>query len=47
LRRLIELIRGKRIRRLVVARKDRLSRFGSELIFTLCDIQNIEIVAVR
>jgi hypothetical protein len=31
----------------VVARKDWLLRFGSELIFTLCDIQNIEIVVIN
>jgi predicted site-specific integrase-resolvase len=44
LRRLIELISHKRIRRLVVTHKDRLSRFGSEIIFALCAIQDIEIV---
>jgi len=42
----LELILFKRIRRLVLTHKDRLLRFGSELIFALCEIQNIEIVII-
>ena len=45
--RLLELILHKRIRRLVLTHKDRLLRFGSELIFALCEIQNIEIVTIN
>jgi len=37
----------KRIRRLVLTHKDRLLRFGSELIFALCKIQNIKIVIIN
>jgi len=37
LRRLLELILEGKIRRLVLTHKDRLLRFGSELVFTLCD----------
>jgi len=44
---LLELILCKRIRRLVLTHKDRLLRFGSELIFALCEIQNIEIVIIN
>jgi putative resolvase len=44
---LLELILRKRIRRLVLTHKDRLLRFGSELIFALCEIQNIEIVVIN
>jgi predicted site-specific integrase-resolvase len=44
---LLELILRKRIRRLVLTHKDRLLRFGSELIFALCEIQNIEIVIIN
>jgi predicted site-specific integrase-resolvase len=44
LKRLIELILRKRLRRLVLTHKDRLSQFGSELVFTLCELQNIEVV---
>jgi predicted site-specific integrase-resolvase len=48
LKRLLNLILHKRIRRLVITHKDRLSpRFGSELIFTLCEIQKIEIIVIN
>ena len=47
LNRLLELILRKRMRRLVLTHKDRLLRFGSELIFALCEIQNIEIVIIN
>jgi predicted site-specific integrase-resolvase len=44
LKRLIELILHKRICRLVVTHKDRLLRLGSEIIFALCEFQNVEVV---
>lgn len=47
LNQLLEMILHKRIRRLVLTHKDRLLRFGSELIFALCEIQNIEIVIIN
>jgi predicted site-specific integrase-resolvase len=47
LKQLIKLILGRRIRRLVITRKDRLSRFGADLILTLCEIQNIEVVVLN
>jgi hypothetical protein len=47
LQRLLELILFKRTHRLVLTHKDRLLRFGSELIFALCEIQNIEIVIIN
>ena len=47
LHRLLEMILHKRIRRLVLTHKDRLLRFGSELIFALCEIQNVEIVIIN
>src|SRR5215469_16957760 len=47
LHQLLEMILRKRIRRLVLTHKDRLLRFGSELIFALCEIQNIEIVIIN
>lgn len=47
LHQLLGLILHKRIRRLVLTHKDRLLRFGSELIFALCEIQNIEIVIIN
>lgn len=47
LKRLLEMILRKSIRRLVLTHKDRLLRFGAELIFTLCEIQGIEIVIIH
>ena len=47
LHQLLDRILHKRIRRLVLSHKDRLLRFGSELIFALCEIQNIEIVIIN
>jgi predicted site-specific integrase-resolvase len=47
LRRLLSLISHKRIRRLVVTHKDQLLLVGSELIFTLCELQNVEVVAIN
>lgn len=44
---LLELILRRRIRRLVLTHKDRLLRFGSELVFTLCEMQGIEIVIIH
>jgi hypothetical protein len=35
------------MRRLVLTHKDRLLRFGSDLIFALCEIQNIEIIIIN
>ena len=47
LRRLLELILRRRMRRLVLMHKDRLLRFGAELVFALCETQGIEIVIVN
>jgi putative resolvase len=47
LQRLIELIVRRQIKRLVLTHKDRLLRFGAELIFSLCELQGIEIVIIH
>lgn len=47
LRRLLEMILKRQIRRLVILHKDRLLRFGAELVFALCEIQGIEVVIVN
>jgi putative resolvase len=47
LNQLLDMILRKRIRRLVLTHKDRLLSCGSELIFALCEIQNIEIVIIN
>ena len=45
--RLIDVILNRRISRLVLENKDRLLRFGSDLIFRLCSAQGIEVVVVE
>ena len=47
LQKLLEMILHGKIKRLVLTAKDRLLRFGSELVFTLCEIQGIEIVIIH
>lgn len=47
LNRLLETIRRKQMRRWVMTHQDRLLRFGSELVFALCEIQQIEIAILH
>lgn len=47
LKRLLEMILRKQMRRLVITQKDRLLRFGSELVFALCAHQQIEVVIIH
>jgi putative resolvase len=44
---LIKLLCSYQIERLVITHKDRLLRFGSELIFTLCEIFGIEVIIIN
>ena len=44
---LLELIMTRKMKRLVLTHKDRLLRFGAELVFTLCELQGIEIVIIH
>ena len=44
---LIKLICSKKVDRLVIAHKDRLLRFGSELIFILCENFGVEVVIIN
>lgn len=45
--RLIKLLCSSQIDRLVITHKDRLLRFGSELIFSLCEIYGCEVVIIN
>ena len=45
--RLIKLICTHQVERLVISHKDRLLRFGSELIFMLCEIFGTEIIIIN
>jgi len=47
LKKLINLICSKKIDRLVITHKDRLLRFGSDLIFSLCENFGIEVVIMN
>ena len=44
---LLELIVDGRIARLVVTHKDRLLRFGAELVFSICAMKNVEVVIIN
>lgn len=47
LRRLLDLILDRKIKRLVLTHKDRLLRFGAELVFALCEARQVEIVIIN
>lgn len=47
LKKLIDLILDCKIKRLVLTHKDRLLRFGAELIFSLCEARQIEVVIIN
>ena len=47
LNKLLEMILKKRMKRLVITHKDRLLRFGAELVFALCEAQAIEIIIIH
>jgi putative resolvase len=47
LKRLIRLIIDAKVERLVITHKDRLLRFGSELIFSLCEHFGTEVVIIN
>jgi len=45
--RLIKLICSSQVERIILTTKDRLLRFGSELIFTLCEIFSVEVSIIN
>jgi putative resolvase len=47
LKRLLDLILEGKIRRLVLTHKDRLLRFGAELIFALCQACQVEVIIIN
>ncbi len=47
LKRLIRLITESKVERLILTHKDRLLRFGSELIFGLCELFGTEVVIIN
>jgi len=47
LKRLLDLIINRNIKRLVLTHKDRLLRFGAELVFALCEAKQVEVVIIN
>ena len=47
LKNILDAILKRKIKRLVVTHKDRLLRFGAELVFTLCEIHHVEVVIIN
>ena len=47
LKRLIRLITNNQVERLLLTHKDRLLRFGSELVFSLCEIFGTEVLIIN
>ena len=47
LQRVLEMILRRQMKRLVLTHKDRLMRFGSELVFGLCELQGVEVVIIN
>ena len=47
LKRLLNDILADRIGRLVITHKDRLLRFGAELVFAICEAKNVEVIIIN
>ena len=47
LRKLLEAILSGQIGRLVITHKDRLLRFGAELVFSICEARNVEVLIMN
>ncbi len=46
-RQLLNLIVSGQLERLIITHKDRLLRFGAELVFALCEARNCEVVIIN
>jgi len=47
LKRLLDDILAERVGRLVITHKDRLQRFGAELVFAICEAKGVEVVILN
>ncbi len=47
LKRLLEEILANNVGRLVITHKDRLLRFGAELVFSICEAKNVEVLIIN
>ena len=44
---LIDLILDNQVQRLIFTHKDRLLRFGAELVFSICEAKNVEVIIIN
>ncbi len=47
LTKLIDLILDNQIQRLILTHKDRILRFGAELVFSICEAKNVEVIIIN
>ena len=47
LTKLIYLILDNQVQRLILTHKDRLLRFGAELVFSICEAKNVEVIIIN
>ena len=47
LTKLIDLILDNQVQRLILSHKDRLLRFGAELVFSICEAKNVEVIIIN
>lgn len=47
LTKLIDLILDNQVQRLILTHKDRLLRFGAELVFSICEAKNVEVTIIN
>lgn len=47
LTKLLNLILEGQVKRLVITHKDRLLRFGAELVFAICEVMNVEVIIIN
>ena len=47
LKKLLDVVIDGRVGRLVIPHKDRLLRFGAELVFAICEAKNVEVVILN
>ncbi|GHT03005.1 hypothetical protein AGMMS50276_33080 [Synergistales bacterium] len=47
LKRLLDDVLKEKVSRLVITHKDRLLRFGAELVFAICEARNVEVVIIN
>lgn len=47
LKKLLDAVIDGQVRRLVITHKDRLLRFGAELVFAICEAKNVEVVILN